>query len=251
MSRLFPNFSQRLLDPEVMDDPQARVEDVAAALSDLRRINRYLRVTSALTRHLFPMIRQLGNRSVSILDVGTGAADIPQAIVTWGRRQGVAIRIVAVDVSHIVLKVAQANIRGGHGEPPLQPLPNDSREISLVRADALDLPFGRSAFDFAVATEFLHHLEADEIADFLRRLHEITRVAFIINDLHRHPVAYYGFTALSRLFFRSRFVRHDGPVSILRGFTDQDFREIKSATGLNSLTLHFHFPYRVVIVGKK
>jgi 2-polyprenyl-3-methyl-5-hydroxy-6-metoxy-1,4-benzoquinol methylase len=234
----FPDFSRRATEPELMDDPQVRYEEIAAALSDLRRINKSLRVTSALTNHLFAMIRQWGMKSVSILDVGAGSADIPAAIVQWARRSRIGVKIVALDLSQTVLRIARTQAA-------------NYPEISFVQGDALQLPFERNCFDFAIATEFLHHLETAAAAVFLRRLREIVRVAFIINDLRRHPISYYGFILLSQIFFRSRLVRNDGPVSILRGFTAQDFDQIKQESGLNHLSLYSRFPYRIIVVGKK
>jgi len=221
-----------------MDDPATPFEDVAAALRDLERINVVLRVRSALARHLFPRIERLGRSPVRILDVATGAADIPRAIAAWARGRGRRVEIVALDLGWSVLQYARRTIEG-------------YPEIVLVRADARRLPFPRDAFDFVIATEFLHHLEDEEILPFLQRLAELAREAFLINDLRRHPVAYYGFRAFSRLFLRSRLVRHDGPISILRGFTVREGEALRRRLGLRAFSLHRHFPYRLVLIGER
>lgn len=232
------DFSRRATTAELMDDPDLPEADVRAALDDLRRINRYLGVRSTLRRHLFALIRRHRLRTASILDVATGSADIPQALVHHARRKGLAVRLVALDHGQTMMKIARTKLAG---DP----------EISLVQADALALPFPANSFDFAIVSEFLHHLTGEQAAAFLRRLREIVRVAFIIHDLRRHPVAYYGFWLLSRLFFRSRLVRHDGPVSFLRGFTEDDVERLKQESGLDNLALYRHFPYRMVLVGTK
>jgi 2-polyprenyl-3-methyl-5-hydroxy-6-metoxy-1,4-benzoquinol methylase len=233
-----PDFSRRATTREWMDDPTVPDEDVVAALRDLERINVVLRVRAALARHLFPRIERAARSPVRILDVATGAADIPRAIVRWARRRGRRVEIVALDLGWPVLRYARRAIAG-------------YPEIALVRADARRLPFPRDAFDFVIATEFLHHLADEEIVPFLRHLMGLARDAFLINDLRRHPAAYYGFCVLSRLFFRSRLVRHDGPISILRGFTVRECQQLKAALDLRALSLHRHFPYRFILIGER
>lgn len=221
-----------------MDDPDLPEADVRAALDDLRRINHYFGVTATVRRHLFTLIHRHRLMEAWVLDVATGAADIPQALVDHARRKGLAVHLVALDRGQMMIKIARTKLA-------------ENPEISLVRADALALPFPDDSFDFAIVSEFLHHLTWEQAVLFLRRLRKIVRVAFIIHDLHRHPVAYYGFWVLSRLLFRSRLVRHDGPVSFLRGFTEEDVERLKQASGLDNLVLYRHFPYRLVIVGTK
>jgi len=235
---LLPDFSRRATAREWMDDPTVPPEDVAAALRDLERINVVLRVRAALARHLFPRIERARRSPVRILDVATGAADIPRAIATWARRRGRRVEIVALDLGWSALRYAR---RALDGYP----------EIALVCADARHLPFPRDAFDFVIATEFAHHVEDHELVPLLRRLAELAREAVIINDLRRHPIAYYGFRVLSRLFFRSRLVRHDGPISILRGFTVRECEQLREALGLGAFSLHRHFPYRLVLIGER
>lgn len=238
MRGFFPDFSQRATTAEWMDDPTVPEADVRAALDDLRRINRYLGVTVTLCRHLFALVHRHRLTSVSVLDVATGSADIPQALMRGARRNHLAMRIVALDRGATMVKIARERLAG-------------NPDISLVRADALALPFPADSFDFAIVSEFLHHLTTEQAAVFLSRLREIVRVAFFVHDLRRHPMAYYGFRLLSGLFFRSRLVRHDGPVSFLRGFTEDDVRRLKETSGLDGLTVYRHFPYRLVIVGMK
>lgn len=233
-----PDFSQRATLAELMDDPSVAEADVRAALEDLRRINRYLGVTATLCRHLFGLIHRRQLTSVSVLDVATGSADIPQAFVRRARRDRLSMRVVALDRGAMMLKIARAQLAG-------------DANISLVQADALALPFPANSFDFAIVSEFMHHLTTEQAAEFLRRLYEIVRIGFIVHDLRRAPAAYYGFRLLAGLFFRSRLVRHDGPVSFLRGFTEDDFHRLKQASGLAGLTLYRHFPYRLVIIGMK
>lgn len=236
MTRLFPDFSQRCTEPEIMDGNNYTPEEARAAYADLRRVNRYLGGTRALLRHLLPLMEACPSRPVSLLDVGTGSADIPQAIVRAARLKNLDLQVVAVDANAHALSAARETS-------------DDFPEIHLVQAQALSLPFAKGSFDFVVASELLHHLSTDESAAFLRELHQMARVAFVINDLRRHPIPYYSFWLLSRLFSTNRLIRHDGLVSILRGFTLDDVGELQRRSGLSHLAIYLPFPYRIVMVG--
>ncbi|MBI3950684.1 MAG: methyltransferase domain-containing protein [Acidobacteria bacterium] len=236
MPDLFPDFSRRSTEAEIMDGDDYTLEEIGSAYANLRKVNKYLGGTSALLRHLVPLMEASGSRRVTILDVGAGSADIPQAIVCVARQKGIDIQMVAVDASPHAIATASENIRG-------------FPEIHLVQAQALQVPFADNSFDFVIASELLHHLTVETGAAFLRLLNRIGRVAFLINDLRRHPIPYYSFWVLSHLFTTNRISRNDGLVSILRGFTPEDLRELQRRSGLTDLSVHFRFPYRVVIVG--
>jgi hypothetical protein len=167
-----------------------------------------------------------GARRVRLLDVGAGSADIPARIVSWARGRGIEVEFVALDLNEIVATEAR---RQTEGYP----------EIKVVRADALELPFEDRSFDFAMASLFLHHLESQQ-----------ARVAFIINDLRRHPVAYYSIKLLTRIFTRNRLVRNDSAVSVLRGFTERDIAELADASRIG-LQVFRHFPYRFILIGRQ
>ncbi len=205
-------------------------------LADLRRVNRWLGGRSALARHLFPMIEALGKDHVRLLDIGTGSADIPAMIVDWARARGVQIEFIVLDLNEIAARESQTQTAG-------------YPEIKVVRADAMNLPFADHSFDFVLASLFLHHFESPSAAILLKSFSRVARVAFIINDLRRHPLAYYSIKVLTGIFTANRLVRNDSAVSVLRGFADADITEIGLAANLR-LNIFRHFPYRYILVGQ-
>ncbi|MCS6805616.1 MAG: methyltransferase domain-containing protein [Acidobacteriota bacterium] len=236
MPSLFPNFSQRSAESEIMDGTDFSEEEIRGAYDDLQRVNRFLGGTRALLRHALPLIERLATRPVSVLDLGSGSADIPRALVQAARHKRIPIHIVALDANPHAIRAATEQ---------LEQFP----EIDVVQADALRWPFPDGSFDLVIASEFLHHLSDEDAVWLLRHARRLARVALLINDLRRHPLAYYSFWMLSRMFTRNRLIRHDGLVSILRGFTADDLARIRQHPELADLAVHFHFPYRIVFIG--
>ncbi|MBO0722803.1 MAG: methyltransferase domain-containing protein, partial [Blastocatellia bacterium] len=190
---------------------------------------------SALTRRLFPLIESMGGRRVSLLDIGTGSADIPQMIVGWARTRGITLDFVVLDLNEIAVREART-------------LTYRYPEIRVIQADALNLPFAERSFDFVIASLFLHHFDTREAAQLVKGFARMARVAFLINDLRRHPVAYYSIKLLTRIFTRNRLVRNDAAVSVLRGFSETDIEEIERESQIR-LQTYYHFPYRLIMIG--
>src|SRR5437763_7527681 len=123
---------------ELLDSPSIDVRALAGNLRDLRRANRYLGGLAVLGRHLWPAIAALPvDEPVRVLDVGTGAADLPLALMAWARQQRREVRVVALDHQAQVVAYAARQTRG-------------HAAIRLVLGDARALPFRDAAFDYAV-----------------------------------------------------------------------------------------------------
>ncbi len=232
---LAPNFTERSREAELIDGSAYGQDEYIEALNDLRRVNRWLGGKRAVARHLFPMIQALGKQQIRLLDVGTGSADIPEMIVDWGRRGGLQIEFVVLDLNELAAREASR-------QTARYP------EIKVVRGDALHLPFADGSFDFVLASMFLHHFETAAAARLLASFASASRVAFLVNDLRRHPLAYYSIKVLSRIFTANRLVRNDSAVSVLRGFADADLADIAQAANLR-LQVFRHFPYRYIFIG--
>jgi 2-polyprenyl-3-methyl-5-hydroxy-6-metoxy-1,4-benzoquinol methylase len=228
---------KRIYVQEMLDAGCGTDLDVAQNLDDLRRINRNLRGTGAVLKALSESLDGKKVNHVSLLDVGTGSADIPDAVVNWCTSRGIEPCVVALDVSERNLKVAK-NVLG------INP------EVALVQADAQHTPFPDGSFDFVTASLFLHHFREDEIVDLLRDFARIARRAIIINDLVRNLVPYYFIRLLGPILMTSFLTRNDGPVSVLRGFTADELRDLAHRAGIRSYRVERRFPYRLLLVSE-
>lgn len=166
-------------------------------------------------------------RSVNLLmlDVAAGACDVSEALI-----EKLPCRIVTLDLNARGLKLADKSWP--------------------VVGDALALPFRDGTFDVVMASLFFHHLSDDNCVQVLSQMWRIAKQRILINDLHRHAVAYFSIRALTALFSKSRMVRHDGPVSVLRAFRSSELLEIARRAGVPA-RVHRSFPYRLVLVADK
>jgi ubiquinone/menaquinone biosynthesis C-methylase UbiE len=232
MSWLTPN---RIYEEELLDAGDGSDEDVAESLTDLRRINRFLGGRRVVLDAIRGCLNAASVREVSVLDVGTGSADIPMAVADQFRNLRLSAFVAAVDISERNLRVARAHL----GVSP---------EIQFVRADSMKLPFADNSFDFVTASLFLHHFRDEDVVHLLSDFGRIAKRAVIVNDLVRNLVPYY-FTKLAGPFLAVSFLtRNDAPVSVLRGFTRREIGDLARRAGLLDLEVKRRFPYRLSMI---
>jgi SAM-dependent methyltransferase len=218
-----------------MDDFAVNDDRLRLALRDLRRINRLLGGYRATDAVLDPVLRR--QPSLRVLDVGTGSGDYPVHFVRRGAQRRMHVEAVGVDLNPVTV---------GHGRAWLDRAlsPAQRRRASIEIADALALPYPDDAFDVAHAALFLHHFHGAEAVQLLREMNRVSRLGVVVNDLHRHPLAYVGIWVLSRLLGLAPMVQHDGPISVARGFRRADLQDLAAAAGLAGATVRWHWAFR-------
>jgi ubiquinone/menaquinone biosynthesis C-methylase UbiE len=209
--------------PELLDghlDDPATLRD---NLRDLARANRLtggarlsVRAVSFLARGMDPL---------SILDVGTGAADIPVALLTDARARGLRLTVTATDARPEVVEAALA------ARPGLDQVEG----LTLDVADGLALSYADASFDVAHASLVLHHLEPDEAVTFLREMARVARRGVVVNDLSRRRHTVLGAWLLSRACTRNRYSRHDAPLSARRAYTRPEAIALLALAGLRPI----------------
>ncbi|MEK6284664.1 MAG: methyltransferase domain-containing protein [Acidobacteriota bacterium] len=225
---------KRIYEEELLDAGEGTDNDVARSLSDLRRVNRFLGGRKVVLRALSTCLDGT-TEAVSLLDVGTGSADIPIAVAESFKQRGLKPFIAAVDISERNLRISTTRL-------------GVSSEVHLVRADSLKLPFASRSFDFVTASLFLHHFRDEDVVRLLADFGRIARRAVIVNDLVRNLVPYY-FTRIAFPILGASFLtRNDGPVSVLRAFTPDEMNDLAQRAGLKNRQVKRVFPYRLSLV---
>lgn len=231
---------ERIYEEELLDAGEGTDEDVRKNLLDLRRINRLLGGTRVVLDALNASVD--GNRDdgkrierLSLLDVGTGSADIPTEVHRWCKARRIEPFVAALDLSERNLRITRKDLSAG-------------AELSFVQADALNLPFEARSFDYVTASLFLHHFRDEDVVRLIADFARVARRAVIVNDLVRNLVPYY-FSRVTGPFLATSFLtRNDGPVSVLRGFTAKELGGLAERAGLRRYRVKRMFPYRLSLV---
>jgi SAM-dependent methyltransferase len=243
---MFERFRQRSDELELIDRGDYTPEEYEGCMVELRRVNRWLGDARALKRSVLPEVERDaapeagagGALEFSLLDLGAGTGELLREVARWARGRGMKARLVGLEL----------NKRSALG------ILEESRgfgEIKAVRGDALRLPFADASFDYAMCSLFTHHFRDDAAVALLREMSRVARRRVYVIDLHRHPIAYYFYTTVARLFLHNRLVREDGALSILRGFVPRELRRLAARAGLTTAKVERCFPYRLVLSGSK
>ena len=243
---------KRSAEKEMMDLPGNPKDLLVEDLRNLRRINRYLGGYRGVMKGLKRLIAEHKMSRFSLLDVGTGSADIPRVIVQWARHRGIEARVIALEPEAVTAQVA-AILTQEQTNPPFIPLLQRGKEgdfqrcgISVVRGDGNAPPFRAASFDFVLASQMLHHFSEENIVAQLRTWSRLARRAIIISDLVRAPIAYYGIRLLTKLFTHNVMTLTDAPLSVQRAFTMAEWHELFRRAEIGPFQVFSVFPYRVL-----
>jgi SAM-dependent methyltransferase len=224
---------KRSAELELMDRPGQPRELLTEDLRNLRVINRFLGCHRNVLRGLARLVRADRLQDFTLLDVGTGSADIPGAIVRWARRRNIAARVSGLEREAITVEQAVMQTKS---------LP----EIAIIQGDALALPFRAGSFDFILASQLLHHFTDDQIVALLRNWARLARRAIIVSDLVRHPLAYHGIRLLTLGLTRNEMTRVDAPLSVRRACTISEWRELIRSADIGAFRVERALPFRVL-----
>lgn len=235
---MFRRFRQRSYELELIDTGDYSPAEYEGCLVELRRINRWLGDTRAITRSLLAEVDRQKLRSFSVLDVGAGSGELLRVIARWGRRKDREINLTGLELNE---RSAASILEESTAFP----------EINSVRGNALNLPFPDNSFDHVISSLFTHHLKDDVVTNVLREMNRVARRGIFVIDLHRHPIAYSFYTTVGRIFLHNRLIRTDGALSILRSFKPAELRRLAEEAGLSNITVTRRFPYRLVLAAHK
>src|SRR5260370_11404050 len=187
-------------------------DDMACCMMDIARVNGLFGGRMVTMIHVKRLLAALpADHLITVLDVGTGAGDIPRALVRWARSEGRRIRVVALDRDADTLKIAARVVR-------------DYPEITFLRGDALSLPIRAGSVDLTISAMTLHHLEPDAGVRYLAEMDAAARVGMIVNDLVRTRITHAVVLLVTRVITRLSCSRHDGPLSVRRADTPHSAR---------------------------
>ncbi len=190
---------------EYLDDPVINARVAQRSMEDVARSNTLFGGAHAVLAELHDVFRDAlaahSRPRLTLLDVGTGLGDIPARVREYALRQGISVQTMGLDTSDVLAVAA-------HGA-----------SLPIVRADALALPMANRSVDIVMCSQVLHHFRGDDGTRLLRELDRVARLRVVVSDIRRSWLAAAGIWLASWPLRFHPVSRHDGVVSVLRGFT--------------------------------
>ncbi len=230
---MWPDFQMRSEAPERMDDRAIVGAELDGALRELRVINRALGSAWPTIEGVERLWRAAGRpQRLAIIDVGAGSGDVGRRLLAWAATRGVDLRITLVDIHPQTCAAARDYFR-------------DEQRVQVVCSDLLSAAIQPA--DIVTAALFTHHFSAAQLPDVFGAMARAARLGVVVNDLHRHPLAWGAIWLATRLLSRNPMIRNDAPLSVLRGFQPADLERLRAAPGMGGLQYTWRPLFRYLI----
>jgi len=226
-------LSARSYEKELLDAPAIEVELLYQNLRELAIINKYLGGHAVSVRGIAQVLIDPA-KTYSVMDIGCGGGDSILAISNWAEANQRKITLAGVDLKEDCISYATENC-------------SKRSSIRLICDDFRNVFDRHNKIDVVHAALFCHHFREEDIISFIKLCLQ-QQATFIINDLERHPVAYYSIRLLARVFSRSPLVKNDAPLSVKRGFKKSEWHDILKRAGATNYSINNCWAFRHLII---
>ncbi|WP_431132942.1 methyltransferase domain-containing protein [Psychroserpens mesophilus] len=205
---------------EIMDDLDYNGPILHDALDKLAKINQWLGGNKVTINGLKKALKNHPkSEAITIIDLGCGGGDILRQVSRFGKKNGYQFQLIGIDANQHTVDYAYSQ----------------SKAYDNIEFKALDVfseEFKTLDYDLGLTTLFLHHFKNDELVSFLKPVLEKATLGIVVNDLHRHKLAYYLFKLLC-VTITNKTIVEDGLTSVLRGFKRQELVEMSQQLNAN------------------
>ena len=232
------DFSHRNDLTEWMDSDETDFETFRACLVDLTKVNEWT-LAYRPTLQFFDRLAKSGrlpkDRTIHVVDAGSGFGDMLRKVARWGVKRGLRMELTGIDRNPWSAKAAESQTAPGG-------------PIRYCTADIFEFQPPIQT-DIVISSLFTHHLDDATLIRFIAWMEANAAIGWFINDLHRHPIPFYFFRAFSKALRFHEFVQHDGPISIARAFDSADWRRLLAAAGVpaSEVEVRWVFPFRLCV----
>lgn len=233
------DFNRRSLKKELLDENHLDKDQVNQNLTEFIYLNRYLGVKSTLLKALNKIVRfykqDFKNNTLSIADLGCGAGDLLIEIYHWAKENTFKTKLTGIDCNPFIVDFAKAKAQS-------------YTNISIQKGDIFLPEIYNENFDIICLNNICHHFTDEQMIQLLKLLSSQTLYAIIINDLRRHPIAYYAIKWISKLFNLSSYAQHDGPLSVLKAFNRKELEQYLLLSNIQNFEINKRFPFRWQVI---
>lgn len=217
---LFVDTRRRTDATEIMDDFSIGGDMLRDTLDMLDNINAFLGGNNVTINGLEKLLRRhQKEKPITIIDIGSGSGDILRSVAKLGRKEGYSFSLLGIDANSDAIAYAKE-------------LSIDYPEIQFLEYDIFSEAFELLEYDIVLSTLFLHHFKEEKLIPLLSFLLKKATIGIVINDLHRHRLAYYLFKTLC-LTITNKMIAEDGLTSVLRGFKRTEIESVSEQLNAN------------------
>lgn len=227
------DFSRRSYQSELLDGDNIPFDAIARNMSELNFINRWLgghAITLAGVKALAG-----DKKKISICEIGCGGGDNLLAVQQWSSAQNIQLTITGIDINPDCISIATRKFK--------------EDTAHFIASDYQFVEFKEKP-DIIFASLFCHHFTDEQLKNVFTWMGSHSGIGFFINDLHRHPLAYYSIKLLTATFSHSYLVKNDAPLSVARGFSRKDWQNILKNTGVENYRLQWKWAFRWLLIIK-
>lgn len=225
------DFSQRSTKEELLDQPNIKQADLFQNLHELDVINQKLGGHQATLTGLKKLMTDK-SKTYKIVDFACGGGDTLRIIKDWSEKNGYNVELMGFDLLKDAILFAKQK--------------STNSNIQWQVADFQDVLLDDC--DIAICALVCHHFYDKQLDDFILKMKNSAKLGVIINDLHRNPIAYFGIWLLTSLFSKSRLVKNDAKLSVLKGFKKKEWQERLTKLSLPSFQIQWIWAFRHLII---
>jgi 2-polyprenyl-3-methyl-5-hydroxy-6-metoxy-1,4-benzoquinol methylase len=232
-----PSFVTRSYKKELLDRDDLPFEDIRQNMRELDVINRYLGGHKVTIDGVKKLVKGLpAGHTIHIAEIGSGGGDNLRVIREWAQKKNISVHLTGIDINEACIRFATAQ--------------EQSRDIAFIHSDYRYAVIAQKPH-IIFSSLFCHHFTDEEIIVMLQWMAHNSTVGFFINDLQRHPLAYYSIKLMTRLFSKSYLVKHDAPLSVQRGFVREDWNHLFQRAGMKDFNCQWKWAFRWLVTWKR
>jgi len=233
---LLVDFTQRSYELELLDRDDHSFEAIKQNMQELDVINSWLgghKITLCGIQFFLSTIKAQG--SVLICEVGCGGGDNLRAVMNWCKKNSIKAEFIGIDLNPNCVNYARSR--------------PENAGIQFICSDYSKVTFTKKP-DVIFSSLFTHHFRDEAILEIFKWMGANSNYGFFINDLHRHPIAYYFIKFATQLFSKSSLVKNDAPLSVRRGFISGELRDLLTKASVKSYMLKWKWAFRWLIIAR-
>jgi len=223
---------------EIMDDFELQGQNLQMVLKDIDKVNNRLGGHRITLKGLKKLCSNSTQKSFTFADIGCGSGDTLRVISDWAKHQDFNLKLYGIDANTHIIDQAKT-------------LSKNHPDIKYLNLNVFSDSFKNHSFDVISCCLTLHHFKDQEILKLLPQLYQQAQRGLLINDLHRSRLAYILFSAYAMVFMKSKIAKHDGAVSILRGFKKIDFIKLFTKINPKSFSIQWCWAFRYLCLIQK